>query len=197
MPDLSPAQVAALQKARAFYVGHDQAVGVLNVESSQALLKSGNEGGAWGGSQHGGFPRGQGWGFTQGGPSQGNIAMHVEGHAAAIMWQHNVKDGTLIVDRPMCAICARDLPSALPPGATLRVVSEGEGLTIVRSTHALTEEIPPLAPTTETAPLPSANQAMTPETRASVLLLEEQEGPSPWPLLAFWLTTFAHSWIGD
>jgi hypothetical protein len=108
------------------------------------FLKSGEEGGPWGGAQRGGVPRGKsrakvgvpGYGFTGGGPSQGNIATHVEGHAAAIMWQRKFRKALLIVDRPMCDICSRLLPMALPPGAMLTVLSEEEGKTLVWSTHA-------------------------------------------------------------
>jgi hypothetical protein len=145
--EFTPQQQQALTKARKFYSGHDGAVGVFQGEGiPEGLIKSGVEGGPWGGAQRGGVPRGTGWGFTQGGPSQGNVSTHVEGHAAAIMWQRNLKTATLIVDREMCGICARDLSAALPPGSTLIVISESEGRTIVRSSHALTEPPPPLTP---------------------------------------------------
>lgn len=127
-----------LDDARQFYVGHKEAVGALILDGHPPmLLKSGIEGGPWGGTHRGGFPRGRGYGFTQGGPSQGNIATHVEGHAAAILWQRGVRRAVLVVDRAMCANCSRDLPTALPPGAELIVISEAEGTTLVRSTHAI------------------------------------------------------------
>lgn len=130
-------QAQTLQKAREFYAGHDGAVGALMTEGeSPMLIKSGEHGGPWGGTHRGGIPRGKGYGFTQGGSSQGNIATHVEGHAAAIMWQRGIKRAILIVDRAMCEICSRDLPGALPPRSELIVISPGEGVTIVRSTHA-------------------------------------------------------------
>jgi hypothetical protein len=130
-------QAQLLQKAKDFYPGHEGAIGVLRTESESSMfIKSGVEGGPWGGTQRGGIPRGEGYGFTKGGPSQGNIATHVEGHAAAIMWQRGIKRAVLIVDRPMCSICSRDLASALPPNSELVVISEEEGVTIVRSTHS-------------------------------------------------------------
>jgi hypothetical protein len=112
-------------------------VGAMIVDGIRPMfLKSGVDGGPWGGTQRGGIPRGRGYGFTQGGPSQANIATHVEGHAAAIMWQREFRKALLLVDRPMCQTCSRDLPSALPPGSKLVVISEEEGETIVWSTHA-------------------------------------------------------------
>jgi hypothetical protein len=134
---LTGEQGQLLQQAKDFYVGHDGAVGTLVADGeSPMLIKSGENGGPWGGTQRGGIPRGKGYGFTQGGSSQGNIATHVEGHAAAIMWQRGIRRATLIVDRGMCEICSRDLMSALPPGSELTVVSAEEGTTVVRSTHS-------------------------------------------------------------
>jgi len=142
---LSEDQMTWLLEARQFFVGHREAVGVLVPEGERRmLLKSGEEGGPWGGAQQGGVPRAlsrakigvQGYAFTGGGPSQGNIATHVEGHAAAIMWQRGLKKAVLLVDRPMCSVCSTLLPTALPPGARLTVISEEEGETMVWSTHA-------------------------------------------------------------
>lgn len=130
-------QLELLLSARRFFVGHGEAVGVLMPEGFPPMfLKSGIDGGPWGGSHRGGIPRGRGYAFTSGGSSQGNIATHVEGHAAAIMWQREFNRAVLIVDRAMCQVCSRDLPSALPPGTRLLVISEAEGVTTVRSTHA-------------------------------------------------------------
>lgn len=136
MATLTPGQVQLLEQAKRFFVGHESAVGVLlPAGHSTMFIKSGIDGGPWGGTHRGGVPRGKGWGFSQGGPSQGNIATHVEGHAVAIMWQRSFGKAALIVDRPMCQICARDLPSTLPAGSELIVISEQEGSTILRSTH--------------------------------------------------------------
>ncbi len=125
-----------LQRANQFFIGHDAAVGAMIVEGeSPMFIKSGQEGGPWGGTQRGGIPRGKGYGFTSGGCSQGNIATHVEGHAAAIMWQRRLRRAILIVDRGMCKICGKNLSATLPPGAELTVISSDEGTTIVRSSH--------------------------------------------------------------
>jgi hypothetical protein len=137
MAALSAEQARLLREARRFFVGHREAVGVLLPDNSAPLfIKSGFDGGPWGGTQRGGIPRMPGWAFTRGGPGQGNIATHVEGHASAILWQRHFTRATLLVDRPMCDVCSRNLPQTLPPGAELRVLSELEGLTIVRASHA-------------------------------------------------------------
>ena len=48
---------------------------------------------------------------------------HVEGHAAALMWQEDFTDGTLYLNNPeICDPCLALLPRMLPPGATLQVV---------------------------------------------------------------------------
>ena len=160
MGDLNPTQQAGLDRARDFYVGHRGAYGAMFAPGADTMLiKSGVSGGAWGGADRGGIPRGSGWGFTQGGPSQGNIATHVEGHAAAIMWQRGLTRGVLVVSEPMCDICTRDLASALPPGAELHVVVEGEGTTIVRSTHAAGEPAPELSPPSSGQGTPSRGVA--------------------------------------
>ena len=91
-----------------------------------AFIKSGEEGGPWGGTQRGAIPRGRGEAFTSGGHSQGNIATHVEGHCAAIMHQQRVQEATLTMGRDQCQICARNLPTALPPGSRLTVVHVDE-----------------------------------------------------------------------
>lgn len=109
--------------------------GVLVSGREQMYLRSGEHGGPWGGTQRGGIPRGPGEGFTSGGPSQGNVATHVEGHAAAIMHQRGITQATLYVERDPCSICSRDLMQALPPGSTLTVISPGHGTTIFRSSQ--------------------------------------------------------------
>jgi hypothetical protein len=136
MAELDAHQTGLLGQARRFFVGHGEAVGVLIADGEAPMfLKSGIDGGPWGGTHRGGVPRLPGWAFTRGGPSQGNIATHVEGHAAAILWQRRLTRATLLVDRPMCKVCDRNLPATLPPGALLAVLSEEEGLTLVRSSH--------------------------------------------------------------
>lgn len=136
MSILDAHQAGLLLRARLFYVGHKEAVGALIIPGADPIfIKSGIDGGPWGGTQRGGIPRLPGWAFTQGGPSQGNIATHVEGHAAAIMWQRGCERAVLVVDRPMCGICSRNLPSALPPRSRLDIISEEEDKTIIWSSH--------------------------------------------------------------
>lgn len=121
----SPASSAAakLQAALDYYPGHTGAVGTLEAPGRAPMrIKSGVEGGPWGGAQRGGIPRGKGEAYTSGGPSQGNIATHVEGHSAAIMHQQGITEATLTMGMDQCTICASNLPTALPPGSTLTVV---------------------------------------------------------------------------
>jgi hypothetical protein len=133
---------AELEAARQYYRGHRGEVGTFLVEGRQPVrVKSGVEGGSWGGTQRGHVPRGQGYGFTSGGPSQGNIGTHVEGHTAAIMHEQGIKKGTLIMGAEQCSVCGRDLPSALPPESELTVIVFDEktgaiSSTIYRSSHA-------------------------------------------------------------
>jgi hypothetical protein len=48
---------------------------------------------------------------------------HVEGHAAALMRQQGMTEGTLYINNPeICVSCRKLLPKMLPPGATLRIV---------------------------------------------------------------------------
>ena len=128
-----------LTKAKEYFVGHKAAVGVMFIDGPvkyPMYLKSGHEGGPWGGTHRGGVPRGKGYGFTRGGPSEANIATHVEGHASAIMWQRSLKKAYLIVDREMCGTCHAQICNTLPAGAQLIVYSDAEGRTSIRSTHA-------------------------------------------------------------
>lgn len=49
--------------------------------------------------------------------------VHVEGHAAAIMQQQEINEGTLFINNPkICVSCDKLLPRMLPPGVTLNVV---------------------------------------------------------------------------
>ena len=103
-------------------------VGVLITEAGEEIfLKSGGEGGPSGGTQRGHIPRGRGESFTGGGSSQGNIATHVEGHAAAVMHQRNISQATLLIEAAPCKVCdnptgTANLTRALPPGSKLTVV---------------------------------------------------------------------------
>jgi hypothetical protein len=53
----------------------------------------------------------------------GVTRLHVEGHAAALMWKQGINDATLYINNPeICDSCMSLLPRMLPPGATLRVI---------------------------------------------------------------------------
>lgn len=48
---------------------------------------------------------------------------HVEGHAAALMRQRGITEGTLEINNPnICDSCTELLPKMLPPGSTLNIV---------------------------------------------------------------------------
>ena len=48
---------------------------------------------------------------------------HVEGHAAALMRQRGIMEGTLYINNPdICSSCTKLLPKMLPPDATLNIV---------------------------------------------------------------------------
>lgn len=119
-PVVTPAQ--KVQAARDFYPGHGGEVGTLEAPGRSPMrIKSGVEGGPWGGTQRGGIPRGRREAFTSGGPSQGNIGTHVEGHSAAIMHQQGIREAELYMGADQCTICGNNLPTALPPGSRLTV----------------------------------------------------------------------------
>jgi hypothetical protein len=48
---------------------------------------------------------------------------HVEGHAAASMWQNGLQKGVLIINNPPCSNCNKLLPKMLPPNLSLRVIA--------------------------------------------------------------------------
>ena len=130
---------ALLTQAREYFVGHTGAVGVMFVEGPikyPMFLKSGHEGGPRGVERIEAECPEERLGIYSGGPSEGNIATHVEGHASAIMWQRGLTRRYLLVDREMCSVCHRTICNTLPKGATLFVYSDAEGKTTVRSTHA-------------------------------------------------------------
>lgn len=53
----------------------------------------------------------------------GVTRLHVEGHAAALMRQEGIMEGTLFINNPeICVSCTKLLPEMLPPKARLRVV---------------------------------------------------------------------------
>ena len=133
------AKTAALehvQDARAFYPLHRGEVGTLVSEGRQPMhIKSGFDCGPWGGTQRGGIPRGKGEVFTSGAPHEGNIATHVEGHAAAIMRQQNINKATLYMGREQCDICSKHLSIVLPPGSELTVVHVDEAGNLSRTIY--------------------------------------------------------------
>jgi len=48
---------------------------------------------------------------------------HVEGHAAAIMRQQGLREGTVFINNPkICVSCEKLLPKMLPSGSKLRVM---------------------------------------------------------------------------
>jgi hypothetical protein len=51
---------------------------------------------------------------------------HVEGHAAALMRQREISEGTLEINNTdICTNCLRNLPKMLPPGSVLHVILPG------------------------------------------------------------------------
>jgi hypothetical protein len=93
------------------YVPRGKTVGIFQPPNGSAIeLESGNEGPA------ASIPLG-----TDG--FDGVVRLHVEGHAAALMRQKGITNGTLYINNPeICVSCMRLLPKLLPPGARLRVV---------------------------------------------------------------------------
>jgi hypothetical protein len=63
-------------------------------------------------------------GMPPGSPGFDGLTLsHVEGHAAAVMQQGEIMEGTLYINNPnICGSCMRLLPTMLPPGAILNVV---------------------------------------------------------------------------
>jgi hypothetical protein len=108
---LTEAEWGKIKATRKFFnlpdrptAGQPTIVGVLvdDKTGKEYRLKSGEDAGPYGGSQRGNVPRGPGEGFTQGGQHQGNIATHIEGHAAAVMHEQKIKDGTLLIEEMPC-----------------------------------------------------------------------------------------------
>jgi SCP1.201-like deaminase/Putative peptidoglycan binding domain len=141
IPGATPA--AKVQAARDYYPGHGGEVGTLEAPGRDAMrVKSGVDGGPWDGTHRGGIPRGRGEAFTGGGSSQGNIATHVEGHSAAITHQQGLRNATLTMGRDQCSVCAQNLPTALPPGAKLRVIHVDEAGHLSETIYS-SSQIPP------------------------------------------------------
>ncbi len=156
-------------------------VGVLSVDGKDMYVKSGEDGGPWGGTHRGSIPRGPGEGFTGGGASQGNIAMHVEGHAAAIMHQQKIGSATLLIERAPCSICdgsqgwdaesgdwekksgrrtSPGISTVLPPGATLTIIDPEQSQRFVSDQSARVHRLP--APVSEPERVPKAKAEPVP-----------------------------------
>jgi SCP1.201-like deaminase len=96
-------------------------VGILLIEGEKPIeLLSGWHGGPCGGTQRGNIPRG---------PRTGNSLItltHIEGHAAAVMYERKVSRARLLIEYEPCKACDPALPSMLPSGARLELVSPVE-----------------------------------------------------------------------
>jgi hypothetical protein len=107
------------------YPGKGQTSGVLNVKGTEIPLISKRDGpGEW--FEHN-FPHGPGTG------NNATIALHVEGHAAAVMHKHGLKDADLFINQEPCdrsAMCRFNLHKILPKGSILRVHMPGDNGTV-------------------------------------------------------------------
>ena len=96
-------------------------VGLLRIPGERDVpLKSGQHGGPCGGTQRGNIPRGRG-----SGNSRFTLA-HVEGHAAAVMYERKIVKASLLIEKEPCGACDPGLPRMLPTGAMLEVISPAE-----------------------------------------------------------------------
>ncbi len=96
-------------------------VGILLAEGTQPIpLKSGEHGGPWGGTHRGNIPRGAGSGNSR------YTLTHVEGHAAAVMYERGFRRARLLIESAPCGACDPSLPRMLPHGARLEVVYPAE-----------------------------------------------------------------------
>ena len=177
---LTQAQRAKIGEARKFFNlpptptgGATTIVGVLIDPSGKEYpLKSGHEGGPFGGTQRGNVPRGRGEGFSGGAPSEKNIVTHIEGHAAAKMHELGLTEATLLSEEPPCKVCDASqgwdplaggwteeaakqpgtpaISSVLPPGGKLTIVDPG-ATTVYSSFRARPPAPPAPAPATRGA----------------------------------------------
>ena len=155
-------------------------VGILILEDGEEIRIRSGEGGPEGGTERGGIPRGRGEAFTGGGPSQGNIATHVEGKAAKIMHERKISRATLIIEEKPCDVCENiqskrgpgspNISAALPPGSRLTIVdpettghywsSQRPGVGAVPAapaTRTKTSSTTAAAPTSGTSQLPKGS----------------------------------------
>ena len=146
-------------------------VGILILEDGEEIRIKSGEGGPQGGTEIGGIPRGKGERFTGGGSSQGNIATHVEGKAAAIMHQRKISKATLLVEEMPCRVCDNPhgtpgITQALPPGSKLTVVDP------TATGHYSGSQLPGVG----AAPAAPATPTKTPPTTRSQLV---ENKPTP------------------
>ena len=93
-------------------------VGILRVPGQKPVpLHSGQHGGPCGGTHRGNIPRGKG--------SGNNLLTltHVEGHAAAVMYERKISRASLLIELEPCKACDPNIPRMLPHGSRLEVVS--------------------------------------------------------------------------
>jgi Domain of unknown function (DUF4157) len=197
---LTKAEWAKIRNARKYFnlpptptKGVTTIVGILIDPSGHEYpLKSGHEGGPYGGTQRGNIPRGKGEGFSSGAPSETNIGTHIEGHAAAKMHELGLTEATLLSEEQPCKVCdisqgwdpetgdwtaeaakkpgVATINTVLPPGSKLTIVDpEATG---TYTSYRLGPPVPP--PTPHPAALPQTKAAapppMEPEGKGGVVV---------------------------
>jgi hypothetical protein len=154
---LNPAEWEKIAAARRFFnlperpiSANSKIVGILvGSDGREFPLVSGEHGGPYGGTQRGGVPRGPGSGMDR------YTSHHVEGHAAQVMREQNYQRAMLLLEKPFCPNCDRNITTILPRDARLEVV-DPESTVHVRSTSTASTRTPPRSPsrTAPTAPVP-------------------------------------------
>jgi hypothetical protein len=183
---LTEGEWVKIRNARKFFnlppsptAGESTIVGVLiDKNGNEYPLKSGHEGGPYGGTQRGNIPRGRGEGFSSGAPTEKNIGTHIEGHAAAKMHELGLTEATLLSEEAPCRVCdvsqgwdpekgrwtgkatsphgTPAINTVLPPGSKLTIV-DPDATGTYRSFRAGPPARPPLS-TTEPVKPPSAGE---------------------------------------
>jgi RHS repeat-associated protein len=110
---LAKGGVAATEEAAPLlpdFVKGGKTAGVLRTSAGDTVLQSG-----WSGPASSMSPGSAGFDIV--------TRTHVEGHAAALMQQQGVTEGTLYLNNPViCSSCTRLLPRMLAPGSNLNIV---------------------------------------------------------------------------